>query len=90
MPSATYTESAQLILRVPLNDFKYKDITETIQSHPNLFKIITPIHANCLEALLQEHPNCPLVESICHGFCHSFWPYMNMDNPKVQSLGIVQ
>src|SRR5260370_28251053 len=60
-PSATY--SAQLIPRVPHNDFKYKGIMETIQSHPHLFKIITPICIKHLKALLHEHLNHPLVES---------------------------
>src|SRR5260370_26263759 len=89
-PLATYTESAQPIPRAPHNDFKYKDITETIQAHPHLFKIITPIHVDCLKALLQEHLNHPLVESICHGFRHGFSPYPNMDDLKLQPIRVMQ
>ena len=54
-----------------------------------MFDIITPILPNRLNELLNEHPNRPLVESIIHGFQHGFWPFANVDDPKLQPAGIV-
>ncbi len=47
----------------------------TICSFPHLFAIETPIKVDVLEALLVEHPNQPLVASVCRGFREGFWPF---------------
>jgi len=49
-------------------------IIDTIKSHPHLFKIITPINVDHFEDLFSAHPNQPLVQSICQGLRHGFWP----------------
>ena len=45
-PSATYTESAPAVPQVPISDYWYTDITDTIESYPHLFKVVTPIIAD--------------------------------------------
>ena len=47
-PSATYTEVASPVPGVLTSDYQYQDITRTLLKYPHLFKIVTPIHADCL------------------------------------------
>ncbi len=63
-PSTTYTEITSPVPGVPTSDYQYQDITRTLSKYPHLFKIITPIHADHLEMLLNNHPNQPLVRLI--------------------------
>ena len=88
-PSAMYTESAQPIPGVPQGDYKYSDITSTIATHPQLFRIVTLIRVDRFEELLVHHPNRPLVESVCHGLHVGFWPFANTADPALQPLSIV-
>src|SRR5260221_14065341 len=88
-PSATYTESAPAVPQVPTSDFHYVDITNTIESYPHLFKVITPIITNQLEELLQNHPNIGLVHSICQGLRSGFWPFANTENSENLPQGYV-
>src|SRR5258707_15033241 len=76
-PSATYTESAAAVPSIPTSDYRYADITNTIQSYPHLFPIITPINAGQLKALLCYHPNPELIRSVCQGLRSGFWPFAN-------------
>ena len=66
------------------SDYRCLDITNTINSNPLLFQIVTPIIADCLEGLLQNHPNTELVLSICQGLKSGFWPFA--DTQKLESL----
>ncbi len=63
--SATYTESAPAVPDVPASDYRYANITNTIQSYPHLFSIITPINVNYFEQLLHNHPNTKLIHLVC-------------------------
>src|SRR3984957_17237819 len=47
----------------------------TVQSRPDLFRIITPINVDRFEFLLATHPNKPFVESVCRGLREGFWPW---------------
>ncbi len=88
-PSVTYTESAAAVPSVPMSDYHYTNITNTIQSYPHLFPIITPINADRLEHLLCNHPNSELVHSICHGLRSGFWPYADTASPDSIPQGSV-
>lgn len=73
--TALWSESAAPLPRVPLEEFQNIEAMDTISSHPDLFKIITPINVSRLKALLVNHPNQPFVESVIHGLTHGFWPF---------------
>src|SRR5258708_7705627 len=88
-PSATYTEVASPVPGVPTSDYQYQDITRTLSKYPHLFKIVTPIHADRLEMLLNNHPNQLLVRSICSGLRHGFWPFADTMDPECQPFGVV-
>ncbi|KIJ38470.1 hypothetical protein M422DRAFT_124319, partial [Sphaerobolus stellatus SS14] len=46
-----------------------------ISTHTDLFKIVTPIKVDRLEALLSTHPNQPSAKSVCRGLREGFWPW---------------
>lgn len=54
----------------------------TVDSHPELFKIVTPIKHEVLREYLNIHPNFELVDSVCDGLEQGFWPWadINKDN----------
>ncbi|KDR82212.1 hypothetical protein GALMADRAFT_18481, partial [Galerina marginata CBS 339.88] len=60
---------------VPLNEIFNVTANDTIEAHPDLFPIITPIKAGVLRRLLIEHPNQPFVQSVCRGYEEGFWPW---------------
>ena len=88
-PSALYTESALPILKVPASDYWYEEITHTIELHPHLFKIVTPIKINNFESCLRSHPNQDLVKSVLHGLCYGFWPFANTEDVSAVPWGVV-
>jgi len=47
----------------------------TIKTHPELFKIVTPINVDKFESLLVQHPNCLLVNSVCRSLREGAWPF---------------
>src|SRR5260370_20461155 len=87
-PLASYTESTLLVPKVPASDYRYQDIMKAIDSHPHLFKIITPIKSDPFRSLLHSHPNQDLVESVIHRLTHGFWPFPNTKtkDPKTMLL----
>ena len=88
-PSATYTESVLAVPGVPASDYQYLDITNTINSNPFLFQIVTPIIADHFEDLLQNHPNTELVHSVCQGLRCGFWPFADTQKPESLLQGCV-
>jgi hypothetical protein len=74
---------------VSLCDYKFTDITMTIKSNPSLFKVVSPINVDRLEALLSSHPNHALVNSICSGFPSGFWPFADVEDPESIPSGVV-
>ena len=60
---------------VPADEFDNLPAVETIDTHPHLFKITTPIKVDRLEVLLSDHPNQPAVKSVCFSLRHGFWPH---------------
>jgi len=45
----------------------------TIEDHPELFKIVTPVRVDCLRELLKSHPNQAFVKSVLEGLHGGFW-----------------
>ena len=48
---------------------------DTINHHPDLFIVSTPINIDNFEDLLINHPNPPFVKSVINGFRNGFWPW---------------
>ncbi|KAF8585603.1 hypothetical protein K439DRAFT_1615876 [Ramaria rubella] len=82
-PSASATETAQPLPGVPEDMLRSVPINQTINAHPNLFKIVTPINVEKYESLLNSHPNRSLVQSVCCGLRQGFWPFAEIgpDDP---------
>lgn len=70
-----WTETADPLPSPPPSEFLNSEALSTIQAHPELFQISTPIDVNCFESLLSSHPNQPFVRSVCKGLREGFWPY---------------
>ena len=56
-----------------------------LETHPHLFKVVTPIDLNYFEELLTNHPNKELVSSFCHGLRHGFWLFADTNHPNYPS-----
>ncbi|KZV94633.1 hypothetical protein EXIGLDRAFT_766918 [Exidia glandulosa HHB12029] len=73
-PAISATLSAYPLPRPPASEFDNLDAVKTIQSRPDLFKIVTPINADHFVRLLQSHPNQAYVHSVYLGLVEGFWP----------------
>jgi len=82
IPSALATEYMLPVPSPPVNELSNFPVIRTIQQHPHLFKIITPINVDLFESYLLQHPNCSFVWSVCHGLREGFWPWAITDNPE--------
>ncbi|TFY71099.1 hypothetical protein EVG20_g1905 [Dentipellis fragilis] len=69
----------------PLNEFMNTAAQDTLNKHPDLFKIVTPINVDKFENMLRTHPNQPFVASVCRGLREGFWPSADMSNPDYPS-----
>lgn len=58
----------------------------TLRSHPHLFSVDTPLHIGRLRALLVDHPNRPLIDSVLAGLENGFWPGYVGDADSLNSL----
>ena len=77
--TAHWSVTADLVPMVPADKYNNLPAIKTINAHPHLFKITTPIiKVNCFEELLFDHPNQPGVKSVCFSLCHGFWPHVHM------------
>ncbi|THH15423.1 hypothetical protein EW146_g5062 [Bondarzewia mesenterica] len=73
-PSATATETAAPLPSVPQDFVRDAVAQRTIQQHPDLFKIVTPINVDHFEWMLRGHPNPEFVQSVVRGLRVGFWP----------------
>jgi hypothetical protein len=73
--TAFITEKSPLVPKPPLNELMDIQKLNIIKNHPHLFHITTPIHINRFRNLLAAHPNRPLIDSVCEGLEHGFWPW---------------
>ena len=70
-----WTETADPLPGPPPREFQNTAAIATIQDHPELFKVSTPIDVDRFQSLLSSHPNQPFVQSVCRGLREGFWPY---------------
>ena len=82
VPSALATEYMLPVPSPPANELSNFPAIHTIQQHPHLFKIITPINVDLFESYLLQHPNRSFIQSVCHGLQEGFWPWAVTDNPE--------
>ncbi|KIK68765.1 hypothetical protein GYMLUDRAFT_145031, partial [Collybiopsis luxurians FD-317 M1] len=61
--------------RPPAEEFENRAVVETISRNPDLFCIKHVINVDCLESLLQCHPNRSFVPSVLIGLREGFWPW---------------
>ena len=77
MTTAYWTETARPLSSPSPSEFTNVLACQTINSHPDLFKIVTPINVMKLRELTSSHPNRPFVESVLNGLTNGFWPWAN-------------
>jgi hypothetical protein len=73
--TARWSLSADPAPDVPPNKFLNAPAIRTLADHPHLFRIKCPVNVDQLESLLTDHPNQPLVESVCRSLREGFWPW---------------
>ena len=66
---------ARQLVSVPPSEFNNHLALETINAHPGLFIVDTPIHVDNFEKLLVNHPNHPFIDSVIGGLRNGFWPW---------------
>ena len=71
---AEWTEIAKPLVSIPLDELNNELAIDTINFHPDLFIVSTPINIDNFEDLLINHPNPPFMKSVINGFQNSFWP----------------
>ena len=72
---AEWTEVAHPLPSVPLSEFTNHHAIQTIERHPDLFIVNTPIQIDNFERLLTNHPNRCFVQSVLSGLRNGFWPW---------------
>jgi hypothetical protein len=72
---AEWTEIARPLASVPAVEFSNTLACDTINRHPGLFTVETPINVNEFEDLLTGHPNPLFVNSVLKGLRNGFWPW---------------
>jgi hypothetical protein len=84
--AALATETAQPLPSPPQPSLLNAEARRTIESHPNLFKIVTRINVDVFESYLRNHPNRAYVASVCRGLREGFWPWAQVDDPNMWKL----
>ncbi|KAF6765672.1 hypothetical protein DFP72DRAFT_798363, partial [Ephemerocybe angulata] len=82
--TSEWSISAKPLPEPPQHVLEDPDVTQTLASHPHLFKIVTPVRVNRLRALTTTHPNLPFVHSVLRGLEEGFWPWASYpaDHPS--------
>jgi len=81
MTTAEWSEIAVPLPRPPKAELENEISNSTLNSHPHLFVVKTPINIPLLQTLLSDHPNRPFVESVLSGLREGFWPWANTLSP---------
>jgi hypothetical protein len=74
-PTACCTMTDDPLPWPPVEEYDNHDAISTIESHPHLFRIVTPINIDQIESLLLSHPNQNFVQSVCTSLWEGFWPW---------------
>jgi hypothetical protein len=69
---AEWTEIARPLATVPAAEFDNVHACRTIDRHPGLFTVNTPINVDEFELLLTHHPNLLFVNSVIKGLRDGF------------------
>ena len=72
---AEWTEIAKPLASVPVVEFSNTFACRTIDQHPGLFMVETPINVDEFKSLLNNHPNPLFVQSVIKGLRNGFWPW---------------
>ena len=72
---AEWTEVARPLASVPEVELSNIIACDTINRHPGLFTVSTPIDVDEFEDLLVHHPNPLFVNSVVKGLRDGFWPW---------------
>ena len=72
---AEWTEVACPLVSVLTVEFSNTLACDTINRHPGLFTVDTPINVDEFEDLLSGHPNPLFVNSVVKGLRDGFWPW---------------
>lgn len=76
-PTARWSLTADPVPHVPEWEYENLAAVQTIKSHPHLFQENCAINIKKFQFLLSDHPNQPLVESVCHSLREGYWPWAN-------------
>ena len=79
---AKTTETASPVSELPDNEHHNTIAISTISSHPDLFKIVSPIKVDVFERKLHNHLNQPFVQSVCRSLREGFWPWADTNDPS--------
>ena len=89
--TAEWTHTAKPLPRPPSVQLMQPIVSDTVSKHSHLFKIVSPIKINRFKDLLIDHPNQPLVKSVCDGLMYGFWPWADIwkpDYPETLDLSL--
>ena len=79
--TADWTETALPLEGPPPDELENAEVTKTLEEHPKLFQIVTPIQVEVLETYLVTHPNPAFVTLVCRGLREGFWPWASTTKP---------
>ena len=80
-----WTEITRPFPSVSMVEFSNILACRTINFHPELFTVNTPINVDNFEKLLVNHPNPPFVKSVVNGFRNGFWPWADTHIGDIQT-----
>jgi hypothetical protein len=83
LSAALATETADPLPPPPPRSKLNVSAYTTIDNHPELFKIETPVNVDQFKAYLIDHPNQAYVDSVCRGLRDGFWPWATHDDPNL-------
>src|SRR5271168_5027699 len=75
LTTAEWSETALPLPHPPVTELNNHVTSNTIQKHPSLFHVSTPINIKRFQSMLHNHPNQPFVKSVCEGLRDGFWPW---------------
>ena len=75
--AAEWTLSARPLPQPLQSEYENLAAVQTIKDYPDLFGIVTPVKVDCLQSLLETHPNRVFVDSVLEGLRGDFWPWVS-------------
>lgn len=71
----SWSEIAKPLPTPSVQKFTNPNASETLNNHPELFKIVMSLRVDVLEDLLISHSNSSFVESVIKSLREGFWPF---------------